>query len=61
MFRKCPLSVIYDFKVGTIGCMKWSTNCEILSVGHSLADMIGLPGGVTYLCVFSVTDRSLPS
>ena len=30
---------------GMSSLRKWSTNCEILSVGPPLAEMMGLPGG----------------
>ena len=32
--RRGPLSLIYSFKSGTSGFIKWSTNCEMRSVGH---------------------------
>lgn len=52
MCRKCPLSLMYEGINGTSGLMKWSTNCEIRSVGHSFADTIGLPGGgILHLCI----------
>ena len=43
--RKCVLSLTNYVSLGTHGCRKWSTNCDILSVGESFPDMIGLPGG----------------
>jgi hypothetical protein len=36
---------MYDFKDMVVGLRKWSTNWEIFSVGHPLAEKIGLPGG----------------
>ena len=43
--RKSVVSLMYDFVVLTRGWRKWSTNCDILSVGQPFADRIGLPGG----------------
>ena len=49
---KCDVSLRYDLIFGINGFRKKSTNCEILSVGHSLADTIGLPGGAFgFLCI----------
>ena len=45
MSRKWVVSLMYDFISLTNGLRKKSTNSEILSVGHSLAETMGLPGG----------------
>ncbi len=39
------VSFTYDFSEKVVGLRKWSTNCEIFSVGEPFADTIGLPGG----------------
>ncbi len=43
--KKSGLSLTKDGILGTSGCKKWSTSCEIRSVGELFPDMIGLPGG----------------
>ena len=39
------MSLIYDFVVGMSGLRKLSTKADIRSVGQSLAETTGLPGG----------------
>ena len=47
------LSRKYDGNSFTSGCIKWSTNCEILSEGQLLADTMGRPGGgIVFLWIF---------
>ena len=45
-------SLMYDCCCCAIGCNRWSTYCDMDSVGPSQPDTIGrIPGGV--LCIFS--------
>ena len=51
---KSVLSFTYDFVNNVVGGVrKLSISCEIFSVGHPLADTMGLPGGgILPLCIF---------
>ena len=45
--RKSGVSLMYDFVPNNKGCRIISNIIEILSVGLSILDTIGLPGGST--------------
>ena len=50
------VSLMYDFLLhcNTIGCNKWSTNDNILSVGPSQPEIIGLPTSFGLWILFKV-------
>ena len=51
--KKWLVSLKYDFNLLIIGLMKKSATSDIRSVGQSLAETIGLPGGFAmFLCIF---------
>ena len=51
-------SLMKDWVSSTKGPIKWSTNCDIFSVGTLLPETIGLPGG--FLWIFGKIELLCP-